>query len=160
MTFCFCDPCRLFTMHFQQFEAAVSTFHTEKTNNQISNVQRRHADIASAEDITVMVLLTMTASIVEGLTKCKPLAIEDAEKRDDAKSAEQKQHDDLDAPAVGNPISHGQIVDLYRQLVSSGDSEYTLESLLRGAKVYVPPPPPKPEPVSLAIPPGLTILTI
>lgn len=53
----------------------------------------------------------------------------------------------LDTPAVGDPISHGQIIDLWKSLRSDGHRDYTLENLLRGARVYVPPPPPKAEPV-------------
>jgi len=54
----------------------------------------------------------------------------------------------LKDPKVGNPISHGQVIDLSRQLKAQGLSPCRLETLLKGAKVYVPPPPPKKEPVS------------
>ncbi|KAK4250061.1 endoplasmic reticulum-based factor for assembly of V-ATPase-domain-containing protein [Corynascus novoguineensis] len=59
------------------------------------------------------------------------------------------QHDgkpSLGEPAVGNPISHSQVVDLWKALRKAGHGEYTLEMLLKGSKVYVPPPPSKPEP--------------
>jgi hypothetical protein len=56
------------------------------------------------------------------------------------------QDDSLKDAVIGNPISHGQIVDLWKDM---GDGEYSLEKLLRGARVYVPPPPPKVEPVRL-----------
>ncbi|EFX05226.1 hypothetical protein CMQ_3295 [Grosmannia clavigera kw1407] len=61
----------------------------------------------------------------------------------------------LDAPAVGKPISHGQVVDLWEILKRNESTDEatdaaaaptTLEALLVGAKVYVPPPSPKPEP--------------
>ncbi|TVY60880.1 hypothetical protein LSUE1_G009295, partial [Lachnellula suecica] len=54
----------------------------------------------------------------------------------------------LNDPKVGNPISHGQVIDLSRQLKSRGLSPCTLEALLKGARVYIPPPPPKKEPTS------------
>lgn len=55
---------------------------------------------------------------------------------------------------VNGPISHEQLIGLSRFLKSNpegnnGDDKIsiTLDSLLRGTKVYVPPPPKKPEPV-------------
>jgi len=54
----------------------------------------------------------------------------------------------LSSPKRGNPISHRQIIDLSRQLKAQGPSPSSLEVLLRGSRVYIPPPPPKPEPVS------------
>ncbi|KZL82628.1 vacuolar h+-atpase assembly protein [Colletotrichum incanum] len=52
----------------------------------------------------------------------------------------------LEKPAVGNPITHGQILELWKDLRSEGIDGFSLEGLLRGARVYTPPPPPKPEP--------------
>ncbi|OLN97695.1 hypothetical protein CCHL11_09178 [Colletotrichum chlorophyti] len=52
----------------------------------------------------------------------------------------------LDDPATGNPITHNQILDLWRCLRRLGHDDFSLEGLLRGAQVYTPPPPPKPEP--------------
>lgn len=54
----------------------------------------------------------------------------------------------LTNPKLGNPISHGQVIDLSRQLKADGLSPMSLDILLRGARVYVAAPPPKPEPVS------------
>lgn len=64
---------------------------------------------------------------------------------------------DLNLPEsldVNAAISHEQLIELSRYLKSSlkGDNDEgkiptTLNSLLRGTKVYVPPPPKKPEPV-------------
>lgn len=54
----------------------------------------------------------------------------------------------LENPKAGNPISHGQVIDLSRQLKALGLSPCTLETLLKGARVYIPPPPAKKEPVS------------
>ena len=50
-------------------------------------------------------------------------------------------------PAIGMPISHGQIIDLSTTLRSQGHTSYTLEKLLLGSKVFIPPPPPEPEQV-------------
>jgi hypothetical protein len=72
-------------------------------------------------------------------------------------------------PEVGEPISHDQVISLARYFTSGDGSNtyssvspqfkaedreearaapsYTLNTLLRGTEVYVPPPPPKPEPV-------------
>ncbi len=92
-----------------------------------------------------MVLLTTTSSIVEAL-RIHSLV-----------SATEGPHDDntpsLEDPQVGRPISHGQIVDLWKNLSAEGRTEYTLEKLLRGSRVYVPPPPPKQEPVGPSPPP-------
>ncbi|TVY37169.1 hypothetical protein LOCC1_G008038 [Lachnellula occidentalis] len=54
----------------------------------------------------------------------------------------------LENPRVGNPISHGQVIDLSRQLKTQGFSPCSLEILLKGARVYIPPPPAKKEPTS------------
>lgn len=98
-----------------------------------------------------MVLLTMTPSIVEGLRKLQqPQApTEELETEEEVTSpAKDSKEPSLEDPEVGKPISHGQIVDLWKKLKETEDSAYSLEQLLRGAHVYVPPPPPKPEPVS------------
>lgn len=56
----------------------------------------------------------------------------------------------LQHPKIGNPISHGQIISLAKELKSRGISPNSLELLLRGARVYVAPPPVKPEPVNIS----------
>jgi len=64
----------------------------------------------------------------------------------------------LSDPAPGNPISHGQLIELSKTLkrcvldsdVASDQDEvipYRLNDLLRGSKIYIPPPKPKAEPV-------------
>ena len=53
----------------------------------------------------------------------------------------------LHNPKVGNPISHGQAIDLSKQLKVQDITPNSLDTLLRGARVYIAPPPPKPEPV-------------
>jgi len=66
----------------------------------------------------------------------------------------------LENPMIGNPISHGQILDIAKALKNSratrdasGNEESSqtscnLDNLLRGCHIYIPPSPPKPEPVS------------
>lgn len=61
------------------------------------------------------------------------------------------QEPSLAQPKIGNPISHGQVLALWNQTKELGLSTCNLETLLRGARVYVPPPPPKPELVSLLL---------
>lgn len=103
-----------------------------------------------------MVLLTMTPSIVDALKQ-----VEEPHKADDQGAADERGNDasrdqSNDAassstePAVGNPISHSDIIGLYKKLKSSETLEpkYSLEQLLQGSHVHIPPPPPKPEPVS------------
>lgn len=65
----------------------------------------------------------------------------------------------LEDPAVGHPISHGQIIAISRCLRKCEESpgeclattgklpSYHLDDLLRGSKVYIEPLKPKPEPV-------------
>lgn len=94
----------------------------------------------------------MTLSIVEGLQKFEqPMESRRSDGSEAETSPENKTAEpSLENPEVGKPISHGQVVDLWKQLQAAGHSTYTLEQLLRGANVYIPPPPPKPEPVRLA----------
>lgn len=101
-----------------------------------------------------MVLLTMTPSIVEGLKSLPDRPDEEPTKDVPETQAETTQAEpSLAEPAVGKPISHGQIVDLWKSLRASGQSStFSLEHLLHGAHVYIPPPPPKPEPVRILFP--------
>jgi hypothetical protein len=62
--------------------------------------------------------------------------------------SEKTKEPSLRDPKPGNPISHGQIIDLSKQLKSHNLSPFTLDGLLRGSNVYVAPLPPKPEQVS------------
>jgi|SRR3569833_64818 len=88
-----------------------------------------------------MVLLTITPSILEGLAVRDELGLADAATGTDDEPT-------LGTPELGSPISHGQVVDLWKQLQVQGKEELSLERLLKGSKVYVPPPKPKAEPVS------------
>lgn len=54
----------------------------------------------------------------------------------------------LEDPKIGNPISHGQVVDLLKKMKDQGIEPCRLETLLKGARIYIPSPPAKPEPVS------------
>jgi hypothetical protein len=91
-----------------------------------------------------MVLLTMTPSIVEGLQALD----EHAGQGLATLPAQGDGQPSLENPAVGNPVSHSQIVGLWNTLKGTVPGEWSLEMLLKGSKVYVPPPPPKAEPVS------------
>ncbi|KAG4277565.1 hypothetical protein FPRO04_07342 [Fusarium proliferatum] len=91
----------------------------------------------------------MTSSILEALSiveAAETPQIEDHDETVEQKSQPPTKEPTLGDPKLGNPISHGQIVDLWKQLKAQGNSNFTLEQLLRGASVYIPPPPPKPEP--------------
>ncbi|PHH80791.1 hypothetical protein CDD80_6881 [Ophiocordyceps camponoti-rufipedis] len=79
----------------------------------------------------------MTPPMVEGL---ESLGTADGIEDDDSTEPS------LARPAVGKPISHGQVVHLWTALQSSQHSPCSLERLLQGSRVFVPPPPPKPEP--------------
>lgn len=94
----------------------------------------------------------MTASIVDALK-----LLNDQRETDDCNNdaSEQRPNAESSSPAsspeptVGNPISHSDIINLHRKLKasqSSAPSKYSLEQLLQGSRVYIPPPPPKPEP--------------
>lgn len=96
-----------------------------------------------------MVLLTMTAAVVavvELYLEHHPI-----EANPDEPS--------LDAPTTGNPISHGQLVDISKYLKSNPEKvegretdgrqlPIHLSELLKGCSIYTPPLKPKPEPVS------------
>lgn len=105
------------------------------------------AALGSADDLG-MVLLRMTPAIVAAVERHQALA----ETRPGTDPS-------LDEPAEGKPISHFQLVDISKQLLSHVGPEetvgqgcdrdqYRLNNLLRGAKFYAPPPPPKPEPTA------------
>jgi TMEM199 family protein len=94
-----------------------------------------------------MVVLTMTGSIVEAIKRLdehlEGQAQNDAQTVTEASATEPSLKD----PAVGKPVSHSQIIELWKRVNSEAEADFTLEKLLQGARVYVPPPSPKPEPV-------------
>ncbi|KAK0649355.1 endoplasmic reticulum-based factor for assembly of V-ATPase-domain-containing protein [Cercophora newfieldiana] len=76
-----------------------------------------------------MVLLTITPSIADGLGAWKELA------NCDQKKLQRCENDPLlDDVAVGDPISHGQIIDLWTELRDAGLKQHTLEQLLKASK--------------------------
>lgn len=90
-----------------------------------------------------MVLLTMTPFIVGAISTSNEVGIQVHQQSQASPEADPSLKD----PAIGKPISHGQIVQLWKLLKDHDAQSYTLENLLWGARVYVPPAPPKPEPV-------------
>ena len=104
-----------------------------------------------------MVRLTMTHAIVEAIQKCKAIPRNewDPEQHDDSTS--------LEAPTLGKPISHLQVIAISkclrqhgeeRSMLDSKDGQdspnFYLDTLLRGARIHVEPPQPKTEPVCIA----------
>ncbi|KAL4881060.1 endoplasmic reticulum-based factor for assembly of V-ATPase-domain-containing protein [Aspergillus karnatakaensis] len=60
---------------------------------------------------------------------------------------------DTDTLALGTPISHDDVIrishyfrDKHDTNAQDSERKWTLDTLLRGTKLYIPPPPPKPEP--------------
>lgn len=109
-----------------------------------------------------MVLLTMTSSIVEGLRVLNRAANPENDTNraqgdghgqpGTERGPEPRPEPSLKHPAIGNPVSHAQVVDLWKVLKDAGHREYTLERLLKGSTVHVPPSVPKPQPVSRVLP--------
>lgn len=106
-----------------------------------------------------MVRLTMTATMVAGI---EAFAANDHETWILAQNEDEPP---LSHPAIGNPISHDQVINISKWLRSFSkrrDEEERkknlnslptghLDELLRGSKIYKPPPKPKPEQVSSRI---------
>ncbi|KAH8423339.1 TMEM199/VMA12 family protein [Aspergillus melleus] len=70
---------------------------------------------------------------------------------DDVPSSSRQELDLPDTLSLETPIAHDQLIRLARYFRTRNDTtisndDRSLNSLLRGTKVYVPPPPPKPEP--------------
>ncbi|WYZ43268.1 hypothetical protein EsH8_VI_000967 [Colletotrichum jinshuiense] len=107
-----------------------------------------------------MVRLTITPSIASGLQKLADVrskadnteapgtAIQETTSDASLPSAAAVEAEDpsLEDPTVGKPITHSQILDLWKGLKRADIDGFSLEGLLQGARVYIPPPPPKPEP--------------
>jgi len=55
----------------------------------------------------------------------------------------------LSSPKVGNSISHGQVINISRAMKAQRLQPCSLELLLKGSRVYIPPPTPKPDPASI-----------
>lgn len=86
-----------------------------------------------------MVLFAMTTSIVDCLDQLG----------DDVSELQRDEEPSLASRAVGKPISHSQVLRLWKRLQTSKEP-VALESLLFGVQIYTPPPPRKPEQVRLA----------
>lgn len=94
-----------------------------------------------------MVLLTMTPAMVEALER-----LEDNNSVRTMIVTSNADEPALSQPAVGNPITHGQVINISARLETSGLPPSHLDTLLRGSRIYNPPPPPKAEPVSHTFP--------
>lgn len=130
-----------------------SPFHSSLGSINILLVLNVFHQVCGQQVFEQMVRLTMTKAMVVALQLYKS---ESKECLIDRVADEPS----LDEPAVGNPISHGQVIQLsnyFRHRSKSQESTSTgsrddaiafdLDNLLRGSKVYVEPPKPKPEPV-------------
>ncbi|KAH8819753.1 endoplasmic reticulum-based factor for assembly of V-ATPase-domain-containing protein [Xylogone sp. PMI_703] len=75
-------------------------------------------------------------------------AAESCEKEHNFKHTSHANEPSLSNPKIGNPISHSQVINLWKELAAqvNSSSTYALEALLHGSNIYIPPPPPKPEP--------------
>ncbi|TGJ80939.1 hypothetical protein E0Z10_g7833 [Xylaria hypoxylon] len=87
-----------------------------------------------------MVLLTMTSPMVEALIVLR----DSSDPRDPSNDAAQSNDIEVEEPcmkdpAVGNPISHGQILRTVKSLKANGHVGFRLEQMLRGSTLYVPP---------------------
>lgn len=102
-----------------------------------------------------MVRLTITPAILR--------ALEELEGRGQLPEAPGENIEpSLKQPALGNPITHGQIIAISKTLKEIRTDEtdenventvpYHLDDLLRGCKVYIEPPKPKAEPVGFTYP--------
>lgn len=97
-----------------------------------------------------MVCLTITPAILR--------ALKELQNREQVpETLSELSEPSLDQPAIGKPITHGQIIAISKTLreiktdVTNGKLDTIvschLDDLLRGSKVYVEPPKPKAEPV-------------
>lgn len=100
-----------------------------------------------------MVLLTMTDAVVAAVE----VYLENKQLQSNPEEP------NLNAPKSGNPISHGQLLDISKYLKSNPEKvkgkevdrkqlPIHLSDLLKGCCIYTPPPKPKPEPVRLPNP--------
>ena len=88
-----------------------------------------------------MVLLTMTFTIVDAIKEYQSQNLDSGNRH--------LSEPPLESPAIGNPISHGQLIDISRALKQSDtNTKYRLDNLIRSSQIYIEPPKPKPEPSS------------
>jgi len=57
----------------------------------------------------------------------------------------------LSTPKLGDPISHGQIIDLWRKTKAQNVCPTTLDALMRGSRIYVASPAAKQEPACVSL---------
>lgn len=129
-----------------QLELGFCLWSEHNSNSESRGDNRHHLTQGHVEPLdhrNRMVLLTMTPFIVGAINRCKEVGIELHQQSQASSEAEPS----LQEPAIGKPISHGQIIQLWKLLKDHDAQSYTLENLLWGARVYVPPAPAKPEPV-------------
>jgi hypothetical protein len=89
-----------------------------------------------------MVLLTLTPAATSAVELYNQLS----DQKDDALSSDPP----LSEPNVGAPVSHAQLIQVARFLRESqlpNKNDFRLDTLLKGANIYMPPPKPKPQPV-------------
>ncbi|KAL2063915.1 hypothetical protein VTL71DRAFT_4409 [Oculimacula yallundae] len=153
------------------FAATLDHFNTEATlrekaqDNSILNFHSYVQHFNDAIENFTMVLLTMTASMVEALGKIQGFErgtgiaastpsndvkaqVEEQTLEHEVNEAGKREEPVLLDPRIGNPILHGQVVELSQNMKDQKLQPCRLEDLLRGARIYSPPPAPKSEPTS------------
>lgn len=93
-----------------------------------------------------MVLLTLTPAAKSAVDLYNELSNQE---QDDSSS-----DSSLSEPTVGAPVSHAQLIKVARFLREShlpNKNDFRLDTLLKGANIYVPPPKPKPQPVCTSL---------
>ena len=106
------------------------------------DLQLQHV-VTTYSDLVIMVLLTMTPAVVAAVRVYNRLTPTEGQAGEPS----------LADPGVGNPISHGQMIDVSKFLKAhkeairevDGVKSVGLSDLLRGCAVYIAPPAPKPE---------------
>ncbi|KAL1899275.1 hypothetical protein Cpir12675_001559 [Ceratocystis pirilliformis] len=92
-----------------------------------------------------MVLLTITPTIVEALEKLPLKEQKEVQTNNTTQSVVLPPQPDITCPTEGQPIAHQQVLKLWEEIPGHGITGFSLEKLLQGSRVYIPPPPPKPE---------------
>ncbi|KAI4750496.1 hypothetical protein E4T52_11887 [Aureobasidium sp. EXF-3400] len=90
-----------------------------------------------------MVLLTLTPAATSAVELYHQLS----HQKDDVSSSDPS----LSEPTIGAPVSHAQLIQVARFLRESqlpNKNDFRLDTLLKGANIYVPPPKPKPQPTA------------
>jgi hypothetical protein len=116
-------------------------------NRHLSDTNRHHHLLPDA----LMVLLTLTPAAKSAVELYNQLS----KQEEHGPSSDPS----LSEPTVGAPVSHAQLIQVARFLRKShlpNKNDFRLDTLLKGANIYVPPPKPKPQPVRihLTLPPS------